>query len=87
MKILGLDEQRTIREGNALKFFELERVPNSDWIKIFESLFTVNGDEAWIEGYCIVTHCPTSEMSIRLMHLQSKCEEANSIFMNQHSSP
>ncbi len=35
MKILGFDEHRTKRGSGALKFFELERVPSSDWVKIF----------------------------------------------------
>lgn len=84
MKILGLDEHRTKRGSGALKFFELERVPNSDWVKIFESLFTENGDEAWVEGYCIVTNCPSSDIGERLVQLHSKCEEANIIFRTQH---
>jgi len=84
MKILGMDEHRTKRGSGALKFFELERVPNSDWAKIFESLFTESGDDAWIEGYCIVTNCPSSDIAKRLTQLQSKCEEANTIFRSQH---
>ncbi len=39
MKILGLDEYRILREGGTMKYFELERMPNSTWVAIFESLF------------------------------------------------
>lgn len=86
MKILGFDEHRTKRGSGALKFFELERVPSSDWVKIFESLFAKSGDEAWVEGYCIVTNCPSSDIAERLVQLQSKCEEANTIFRTKNST-
>lgn len=84
VKILGLDEHRTLRGNSALKYFELERVPSSSWVEIFGSLFTESGYKAWVEGYCIVTNCPSSDIAERLVQLQSKCEEAETIFRTQH---
>ncbi len=86
MKILGLDERRTLRGSGALKFFELERVPNNDWVEIFQSLFTNENEQAWVEGYCIVTNCRTRDISIRLTELQSKCDEANAILKRKQAS-
>ena len=86
MKILGLDEHRTLRGSGAIKFFELERVPNNDWVEIFQSLFTNKNEQAWVEGYCIVTNCRTSDISIRLTELQSKCDEANAILKRKQAS-
>lgn len=86
MKILGLDECRTRRGSGVLKFFELERVPNSDWVEIFQSLFTNENEQAWVEGYCIVTNCRTSDITIRLRELQSKCDEANAILKRKQTS-
>ncbi len=86
MKILGLDEHRTLRGSGAIKFFELERVPNNDWVEIFQSLFTNENEQAWVEGYCIVTNCRTSDISIRLTELQSKCDEANAILKRKQAS-
>lgn len=83
MKILGLDEYRTLRGSGALKFFELEGVPNSDWVSIFQNLFAQDTDQAWIEGYCIVTNCPTSEISTRRIYLQSKCDEATEMLKSK----
>ncbi|WP_423946945.1 hypothetical protein [Enterobacter cloacae] len=48
-----------------MKYFELERMPNSTWAAIFESLFTEKDEKAWVEGYCIVTNCSNSEVSTR----------------------
>lgn len=84
VKILGPDNHRILRGSGALKFFELERVPNSNWVRIFESLFKGSDDKAWVEGYCIVTNCPTRDIAVKLVQLQSKCEEANFIFRIQH---
>ncbi len=79
MKILGLDEHRTLRGSGVLKFFELERVPNSDWVEIFESLFTQENEKTWVEGYCLVTNCSTSEVPARLKLIEEKCVEANEL--------
>ena len=86
MKILGLDEYRTLREGGTMKYFELERMPNSTWVAIFESLFAEKDEKAWVEGYCIVTNCSNSEVSTRFIYLKEKCEEANSIYGVKHSA-
>lgn len=85
MKILGLDIHRTQRDSGSLKVFELEKVPNSDWIRIFESLFIDEMSKAWVEGYTIVTHCPTNEISTRLIQLREKCEEANHLLKSKIS--
>ncbi len=79
MKILGLDEHRTRRGSGVLKYFELERIPNCDWIEIFESLFTTENEKTWVEGYCLVTNCPSSEVPTRLKMIEEKCNEANEL--------
>ena len=79
MKILGLDEYRTLREGGTMKYFELERMPNSTWV-------AEKDEKAWVEGYCIVTNCSNSEVSTRFIYLKEKCEEANSIYRVKHSA-
>ncbi len=86
MKILGLDEHRTLRGSGVLKFFELERVPNSDWVEIFESLFTQENEKTWVEGYCLVTNCPTSEVAARLKLIEEKCVEANELLKKRPPS-
>lgn len=37
MKIIGLDEHRSLRGNGALKYFELEGVPSDEWARIFKA--------------------------------------------------
>jgi len=70
----------------VLKFFELERLPNSDWVEIFESLLTQENEKSWVEGYCIVTNCPMSEVPDRMRLLEEKCHQANELLKKRTPS-
>lgn len=76
MKILGVDEYRSRRFNGVLTYFELEGVPNHEWVKIFESLVHSTANKIWVEGYCIVIDTIKSDASQQLEFLQSKCDEA-----------
>ena len=75
MKIIGLDEHRTLAGNGALKYFELERMPSDDWGRLFESRFHDQEVKVWIEGYCIVLQCNTDEIEKYREFLQVKCDE------------
>lgn len=75
MKIIGLDEHRSLRGNGALKYFELEGVPGDEWARIFQSHFVSQDIKVWIEGYCIVLQCQTEDIPKYRVLLQTKCDE------------
>lgn len=75
MKIIGLDEYRSLRGNGTLKYFELEGVPSEEWERIFEGHFVDQDVKVWIEGYCIVLQCQTDDIPKYRALLQTKCDE------------
>lgn len=75
MKIIGLDEYRSLRGNGTLKYFELEGVPSEEWWRIFEGYFVGQDVKVWIEGYCIVLQCQTEDIPKYRALLQTKCDE------------
>jgi hypothetical protein len=81
MKIIGLDEHRSLRGNGALKYFELEGVPSDEWARIFQSHFVSQDIKVWIEGYCIVLQCQTEDIPKYRVLLQTKCDEITAQLM------
>ncbi|SFR01091.1 hypothetical protein SAMN04487773_1045 [Enterobacter sp. kpr-6] len=75
MKILGVDEYRSRRFNGVLTYFELEGVPNPEWVQIFERLVHNTANKIWVEGYCIVIDMIKNDAAQQLEFLQSKCDE------------
>jgi hypothetical protein len=75
MKIIGLDEYRSLRGNGTLKYFELEGVPSEEWERIFAGHFVDQDVKVWIEGYCIVLQCQTDDIPKYRALLQTKCDE------------
>lgn len=77
MKIIGLDEHRALRGNGVLKYFELEGMPDGEWIRIFENTLREEGSKVWIEGYCIVVQCNTEDIPRYRTLLQATCDETS----------
>lgn len=91
MKIIGLDKNRTELCGGIITYFELERMPDTDWINRFLNLFITKESSVWIEGYCIVINSKIQNPDEFILHLQEMCDKAtglNNAFTSvNHSFP